>query len=77
MAYNDQIESRILDRRYIQKSRKEHKCVRCGGIIPVGSEYVYEVGLVDGQLTVQKKHLSPYCYEPWAKQLSPYCDELS
>lgn len=52
---DDHIDSVLLDKRR-PKAKKDHICQVCGRIIPKGQRYIREVGLIDGDFFVSKRH---------------------
>lgn len=63
----------LLNRRF-PVARIEHRCDGCGGSIRPGHRYKKEVGLVDGELRMQKTHLGSECYEEraWEAEAMEY-----
>lgn len=43
------------------KARREHRCIYCGGPIPVGEQYVQQTGIFDGSPYRSRYHAE--CFE--------------
>lgn len=53
---DERIPQQQLSYRRIKHARKEHRCSGCFGVIAVGSGYIREFWLVDGEPTTVTRH---------------------
>ena len=53
-------------------ARKEHRCIYCGGPIPVGEQYVQQTGFFDGAPYRNRYHAE--CWTDCAEECEHYGD---
>ena len=52
------------------KARKEHRCIYCGGPIPIGEKHVHQTGFYDGAPYRNRYHAE--CYDDCANECHYY-----